>query len=377
MAPVEFLRPRLRGPRFEGGAIPLDILGDLAALGEMAIEVAKWRFLAGNPERSRSPKGFADSVAFKIVSLQEGSAIPVIAMDSAVPSLSGMPAPFQDYFEQARDAIVGAIAAAEQGESVADHLPEKCLGYFDRIGRSLRGEESIEFSTPTRRTRARLTRESRRKLVLASSRIRELTEEIRVRGSIPEVDQDRMTFELQLIEGRKIAGTMPDQHLDAIMEAFNGYRDSARVLIQGLGRYDRQNRLMHLQEVEHIALLDPLDVPARLEEFRTMQDGWHDGEGMAPHGAGLDWLATDFDRHYPDDIPLPHTYPTPEGGIEMEWSLGAHSVVLEVDLSTHQGDCLGADNQSDAEDTRTLDLDSCESWAWLAGKIRRLTELST
>ena len=377
MAPVEFLRPRLRGPRFEGGAVPLDILGDLAALGEMAIEVAKWRFLAGNPERSRSPKGFADSIAFKIVSIQEGSAIPVIAMDSIVPSLSGMPAPFQGYFEQARDAIVGAIAAAEQGESVTDHLPEKCLGYFDRIGRNLRSEESIEFSTPTRRTPARLTRESRRKLVLASSRIRELTEEVRVRGSIPEVDQDRMTFDLQLIEGRKIAGTMPDQHLDAIMEAFNAYRDSARVLIQGVGRYDRQDRLIHLQEVEHIALLDPLDVPARLEELRVLQDGWHNGDGIAPHGLSLDWLAASFDRHYPDDIPLPYTYPNPEGGIEMEWSLGAHAVVLEVDLSTHRGACLGADHRSGAEDARTLDLDSCESWAWLAGEIRRLTELST
>ncbi len=106
MALVEFLRPRLRGPRFDGGAIPLDILGDLAALGELAIEVAKWRFLADNPERSRSPRGFADSVTFKIVSLQEGSAIPVIAMESAVPSLPGVPFPYQDSFEHSREAIV-------------------------------------------------------------------------------------------------------------------------------------------------------------------------------------------------------------------------------------------------------------------------------
>lgn len=373
MALVEYLRPRLHGPRFEEGAIPLDVLGDLAALGEMAIEVAKWRFLVDNPERSRSPKGFADSVTFKIISLQKGSAVPTIAMDSVAPSLSGMPAPFQEYFEQARDAITGAIAAAEEGVSVGGHLPEKCLGYFDRIGRSLRGDESIEFTTPTRWKPARLTRESRRTLILASTRIRELTEEVRVRGSIPEIDQDRMTFELQLIEGRKIAGTMPDQHLDAIMEAFNGYRDSARVLLQGLGRYDRQGRLMHLQEIEHIALLDPLDVPARLEEFKAMKDGWHEGDGVAPHSAGLDWLATTFDRRYPDGIPLPHTYPTLEGGIEMEWSLGALSIILEVDLDARQGSCLGFDKQTERF-ARTLDLDSNDSWMWLASVIRDLAE---
>lgn len=374
MALVEFLRPRLRGPRFDGGAIPLDILGDLAALGELAIEVAKWRFLTDNPGRSRSPRGFAESVAFKIVRLSEGSAIPVIAMDSAVPSLPGVPFPYQDCFEHAREAIVGAISAAENGRPVADYLPEKCLGYFDRIGRSIRDDESIEFTTPNCLTPARLTRKSRRTLILASSRIQELTEEVRVRGLIPEVDQDRMTFELQLIEGRKIAGTMPDQHLDTIMDAFSGYRRSSRVLIQGLGRHDRQGRLMHVQEIEHIALLDTLDVPARLEEFRAMTDGWYNGDGTAPQLAGLNWLAADFDRYYPDDIPLPHTYPTPEGAIEMEWSIGDHSVVLEIDLSTRQASYLGFDNRTDGEDSRSLDLGSQEGWAWLAITIRHFYE---
>ena len=154
------------------------------------------------------------------------------------------------------------------------------------------------------------------------------------------------------------------------MEAFNGYRDSARVLIQGLGRYDHQHRLMHLQKIEDIALLDPLDVPARLGEFRAMTDGWHDGEGMAPQRAGLEWLAIYFDRHYPDDIPLPYTYPTLEGGIEMEWSIGEHTVVLEVDPATRRGTYLGFDNQSDGEDTRILDLGSRESWVWLTRTIR-------
>ena len=133
---------------------------------------------------------------------------------------------------------------------------------------------------------------------------------------------------------------------------------------------------MHLQEIEHIELLDPLDVPARLEEFRAMTNGWHDGEGAAPHSAGLDWLAATFDRCYPDDIPLPYTYPTLEGGIEMEWSMGAGSVILAVDLFKRQGACLEFDNQSEKEVSRTLDLDSGESWVWLANTIRDLAELS-
>ena len=138
--------------------------------------------------------------------------------------MSLFPPENQLYFERARDAVVNAIGAAEQNQPITAHLPEKSLGYFDRLGRSLRDGEAIEFSTPTHLNPARLTRETRRRLVLASSSVKELTEETVVRGSIPEVDQDDMTFELQLIDGRKVRAPMADQHLETILEAFNAYR---------------------------------------------------------------------------------------------------------------------------------------------------------
>ena len=119
---------------------------------------------------------------------------------------------------------------------------------------------------------------------------------------------------------------------------------------------------------------DPLDVPSRLREFRAMADGWYEGEGVAPCTEGLDWFTATFTRYYPSDIPLPHTYPTPKGGIEMEWSIYKHSVILEVDLSTHQGDYLEFDDGSDVENTRTLDLDSADGWIWMIDNIRQLTE---
>ena len=53
MPSVEFLCPRLIGARFEDGEIPLEFLRDLAALRKLVLDVAKWRFLAANPERAR------------------------------------------------------------------------------------------------------------------------------------------------------------------------------------------------------------------------------------------------------------------------------------------------------------------------------------
>ena len=121
--------------------------------------------------------------------------------------------------------------------------------------------------------------------------------------------------------------------------------------------------------------LDPLDVTARLDELRAMPDGWLDGHGKALSHAGLDWLAASFQRYFPDDLPLPHVYPTPDGGVEAEWSLGAHSVILEISLDTHQGDWLRfAKEDDDDEDSRTLNLDDASSWQQFSGEIRRLTK---
>lgn len=130
------------------------------------------------------------------------------------------------------------------------------------------------------------------------------------------------------------------------------------------------------------APLDPLDVPTRLDEFRNLRDGWADGiqhpsdwgngYGYAPRHEGLDWLTAKFTAEYPDDLPLPYTYPTPEGGVQMEWSLGAFEAEIEINLDDHTGEWLWVEIGSENEGDKVLNLDDGESWAWLAAEIRRL-----
>ena len=377
----EFLRPRLNGPRFEDGKIPLEMLSDLSALREMVIEVAKWRYLNANPERKRSPKGFTNGVSLALAGVDKGSAIPVIDVEFEHPQvvgtrrMPGIPGRFDQYFVEARDAIIDTIAAAELDNLTSEHLPPNCLEYFDRIGRRLRDEESIEFSSPTRATPARLTRQSRRKLVLAS-RMREMTEEVRVRGSIPEVDQDRMSFELQLLGGRKISGVMYEQHFEVIMEVFNGYKEDQKALIWGIGKYDRQNRLVGLESIEDIAVLDPLDVPSRLSELKKLRSGWMDGEGVALDPDGLEWLSGRFDRFYPDELPLPHVYPTVEGSVQAEWSLSSQEVSLSVELATRVGEWHVLEVDTSAEESEEINLADDNDWMRLTQFIRSLSEAS-
>ena len=200
------------------------------------------------------------------------------------------------------------------------------------------------------------------------------TKEVILRGSVSEADRDRMTFELQPVYGNKVSGPIPEQHLDTIIEAFNGYRDGIRVLVQGVGRHDRQNRLLSLESIEHINPLDPLDVPAQLDDLRNLKDGWYDGYGKAPSHEGLDWLAHKFMLEYPDTLPRPYIYPTPEGGVQMEWSIGVYDVSLELDISKQTGDWHNLNMRTIEADTRTLRLADSSDWDWLNAEIGRMME---
>jgi len=114
-----------------------------------------------------------------------------------------------------------------------------------------------------------------------------------------------------------------------------------------------------------------MSVPARLDELRSLQDGWLDGKGIAPNLEGLDWLADSFDARYPEDLPLPFVYPTAEGGVRAEWSVQPYEMSLEIDLSNKTGEWHELKMDTDVEDTRSLNLKTEQDWNWLTDRIFR------
>lgn len=368
--PSPFLSPRLDGERFKQHSIPLEVLKDLAVLEELVIEVAKWRFLEENSQRKRSPRGFTDGISLDLTGVGEGSAIPQIAILAA--TIGMLPHNNIVYFEQARDRIIAAVDAAEHDEPITAHLPEYLLGYFDRIGRSLRDGEVMEFAPNDPARPARLNRETRRKLLLASPKVQEITDGVNLRGSIPGMQQERKTFDIHVLNGPTVSGNIPEPHHEKILEAFNGFKDGVRVLLKGVGRFNRTDKLQAIDSVEHISILDPNDVPARLDELRELKDGWLDGKGLAPSSVGLDWFAKSFEGNYPEELSLPFVYPTAEGGVQAEWTLGEHDLSLEVNLTSHQGQWHSLNLKTREDSIRELNLDDAEDWKWLEKQISQL-----
>ena len=365
---------KLSGGRFKEAELPFFILGDLAPLQDMVVDVAKWLFREESGRR-RSPSSF-DQAYLKIVGLQPGSTIAEIDIDTTRVILDGAPVPNQEHFEAAANSIVNVIGLAEQG---AKHLngciPPRCMVYFNRVGRSLMSDEVMEITAADKRT-ARLTQQSREVLVRHS--VGEIMRDITVRGVISETDLKNMKFRLEPIYGTIVNCPFLEQHRETVLDALDSYknnedRNRMQVRVQMTGMYDRQDRLQRVEHTRSVEPLEPLDVDARLDRFRNLRGGWLEGGGVAPDHEGLDWLSGVFKRYYPHDLQLPRTYPTAEGGVSLEWSAGKLEIDMEVNLDDHAGEWYVFNKDSKrGEEEKNLNLDSPDDWKWVDARLQNL-----
>lgn len=361
MTPHEFLQPRLDGDRFARHTLPLDVLKDFAALQEMLVEVAKWEFRNAHPERKRVPRNFDQGLELHLSDIGQGSVLATVVF-----FFSGLfPQENMRHLEQARNDIVESIAAVEAGGTPP--LPPYLLGYFDSLGRSLREGESMSFPRPGG-GEARLTPQTRLKLV-AAAQATSWTEEVRLHGRIPEVDQQRHTFTLLLRDGSRINAPLPEPLRSTALEAFNQYSSGAHVLLKAVGRKEGAGQLKALETVEHVSLLDPLDVGLRIEELAELQDGWLDGRGIAPPAVGLRWLSDAMQDSYSNELRLPYLYPTPEGGIRAEWTASDWEISLDIDLHTRVASYQALRLSTDALDEAELDLNQEVGWRTLHARL--------
>jgi hypothetical protein len=110
----------------------------------------------------------------------------------------------------------------------------------------------------------------------------------------------------------------------------------------------------------------------RLQELKQLQPGWFNGVGKAMDPDGMDWLASWFETHYPEDLPAPRFFPTSEGKVRVEWSFSRLEMSLEIDLKQRTGRWHIIDLANDADIQDTLDMRNKVFWEALAAQIRRL-----
>ncbi len=371
---IDFLSPRFVGPRFSNHSIPLEVLKDLAVFDEMVRTQSRLLYLQAHPERKRLPKGFFDGVSIVLKGISEGSAVPQMVLVSPEPDDPGLfPPENQEYLEKSRDLIVSAIDAAEHEETVAP-LPEPVLAYFESFGSSLKDGEHIEFRPNDVARPARLNKSSRKRLILQSTQVQDYAEDVMQVGKVAESNHAKGTFTLELRDGSCVAAPKDRTNNDVVCSAHAGYYEGLKVAVRGVGRFGRNDKLLKLEHIEQILLLDPLDIGERLEELRQLKSGWYDGHGQALSADGLKWLEEAFTRYFDDArLPLPRLFPTVEGLVQAEWSIGLWEVTLELDLQTHVGEFQAVQVQKDEQLEKMLALDTSQAWHELDTLLERFS----
>lgn len=118
-----------------------------------------------------------------------------------------------------------------------------------------------------------------------------------------------------------------------------------------------------------------MSITSRLDDLRRLHDGWLDGRGYAPSHEGLVWLRQA--AHVLRDSPVPYIYPTPEGGVQLEWDIGQFRPSLTINLDTKIGEwhCLDLDAGESHE--KVLNLNSIQGWRQIVDQLLLLHRITT
>lgn len=354
---TDFAKPRFTGARFDEHTLPVEVAQDLVAYETLIVELAKHLYLQDNPNRQRVPKGFATDFHLDIVRIEEGStqlALATIALSSALSAgTADLVGGEQIYFEKARELISECVAAPEN--ALPANFPKELLVHFNRLGRSLRSDETLELPRSNAAS-ATLTQDKRKQLVLAAEQVYE--REVTLVGAIVEVDAEKASFRLRLRDGGSTVVPMPDSFLNNARLHLGRPRDL--VIVSGVAAYDSWEHLQKVITVESFEVVKNYEMALRFDDLSQLKDGWFEGMGYALNQEKLSLVAEKLVGAYPDRLLLPAIFPTQEGNLLLEWdAVGVPSLDIQLDSlrsSYHAFDADGGDVERD------FDLANDKEW---------------
>lgn len=357
----EFAAPVLHGKRFDGHTLPLDVLKELETYQRLIVDLAKALFHQKHPERQRLPKGFESRLTLSLRKVEPGSAQPVLLRTKEEPlfdQASLLPIE-PDEFELSRDLIAEVVKCANDGTPLPRKFPRELLGRFNQFGRSLRPDESIELRVSRQARGPSYNHTVRKKLVLMEEK--SISNPVELEGRIYEADVEKGTLHVDTGHG-KYPGCFPKELEPQVATALKEH-ERLRVRLVGTGRYDAQDRLEKIEELDDVVFLEEgqltiHDLEVRVAELKQLEKGWLDGDqGDVLDHSGLEkvqgFLAALADQ---EELPIPYLYPTVEGSLRAEWTIGTWELSAVINLADGSAnlDAVDADTGAGKESSLTL-----------------------
>lgn len=311
---------RYVGQRFNGARLPLEVLTDLPAFRDLLAAYAKDAWRQSHADRQRLPKGFDQSIAFDLVAIEEGSAMPRLdwSRQTAQTYLPGFGDEVSEIVGESFDEIVKLV------DDAAHHRFPKTLSSdhiraLNKLGSGLRPDERIEFLG---------SKGSDGNVVyLDTHRRKSLITHVR--------DTYQARFEgIGVLHGLHVDGQLvvrTDEYgeirllvdRDRVAVEFDGNIGSDIQFALKV-ELDNKDTFRGVVEVYDIDLIDAelsdniMRCRERLSDLRNLRAGWLDGEGEAP-GASAVSSAERFLRKRPSHASLYRIYPTAAAGVVVEF----------------------------------------------------------
>lgn len=318
----KFFRLRYVGPRFDRTRLPLDVLGDLPAFGDLLVAYAKQQWRAANADRQRVPKGFDKSLSFDLVSIEPGSAIPALSWDEAAAQtyLPGFASELSEIVTASYDDVVNLVDNAGRNVFPKALDPEHVRA-LNRLGSGLHNDERIEFvgSKGADGNVVYLDVFRRKRLI---TKVRE-TYESRHDGigtliGVFSPPDTQASIQVHVHELGQIEIRIDTERV----KVFDGNINSTVQFDLQIER-DNQDAFRGIVHVHGVDLIDP-EIGAelercgsRLDAIANLADAWSDGAGLAPAAEAVA-AAKSFLSKRPMLCADFRIYPTLEGGVLFE-----------------------------------------------------------
>ena len=326
-----FLRPILKGERFKGGGIPLEVLDELQRYQEFIVDVAKHLFFEHHPKRKRAPRGFSDRLQLDLIDVSDdSSAVPSVRRVKRNRTEQPLPISDQDLFEMARDRINDYVRAAESEDAASNGIPKELLRrHFKRFGKSLKGDETISLTVPGATEPGPTVSRGLRREILSNLGT-DYEEEIVISGRIVEVSTKTRRIRVDSAEFGTVRCDLPEHFEQTALQAHQQYR-ALGVCVIGTGVFKWDETLQSVRDITDI-VDEPIgpDFQTRFDELEQLEDEWLDGSGKKPKGSLLDRVRDVLDKAvFQENTAAPFIFPMPDGGLQTEWELDERDVEIE------------------------------------------------
>jgi hypothetical protein len=244
---------KFNGKRFEDRGLDLDVLPELIAYKTLLIETAKALWRAKNPERQRLKRNFEENVKLKFYGLEPGSvAVPIERVYEVVDDALDF-GHQPDELDEAAAIIDEAIKAGAEDRMLPTAFPKQALPLFEDLGKSLREDESIEFSPAPERGGSNVVYTLAVRKKLLSRLTEEYTDRVTIAGEVRRASLDGNRFAVRQDDGTTVEGRFQPEQEAKITEALHEHA-TCRVEVLGSGTFGPDGVLKRIDQVDHLVV---------------------------------------------------------------------------------------------------------------------------